>query len=149
MTAARRSSEREVGSVRSGCDTFGLGGNRQTQRRFQKELRRRSHSLSALDKCSAASIILVASLGPVYQWRVDRGGGEYASLKPLQVLTFDLARSAGGMPHSFNKINKIRDLLPARLPCVYQCCAPKSSRDFPSTPPRRPLLQRSFIRPRS
>src|SRR2546430_14998980 len=27
-----------------------------------------------------------------------------------------------GLPHSFNKINKIRDLLPARLPCVYQCC---------------------------
>ena len=33
-------------------------------------------------------------VGPVYHRRVDRGGGEYASLKPLQILTVDLARSA-------------------------------------------------------
>ena len=29
---------------------------------------------------------------PVYHWRAERGGGEFASLKGLQVLTIDLAR---------------------------------------------------------
>ena len=60
-TAVRANKSRQC---QIGCDTFGFGGNRQTKRRFQKELRPscRSHSLPALDKCSATSIILVASL---------------------------------------------------------------------------------------
>jgi hypothetical protein len=43
---------------------YRFGGDPQTQRRLQKELRRNcwSYSLLALDKCCAASIVLVASL---------------------------------------------------------------------------------------
>jgi len=33
----------------------------------------------------------------VYHYRVDWGGGECASLKPLQALTFALARNEGGI----------------------------------------------------
>ena len=56
-------------SVRSGCDTFGFGRDRQAEWRFQEELRRdcRSHSLPAFDKCSSASIVLVASLDGRYR----------------------------------------------------------------------------------
>ena len=62
-----------AGNVRANKrSAVGPGGNRQTQRRFQKELRRscRSHSLPALDKGSAASIILVAPCGSSH----GRGG---------------------------------------------------------------------------
>src|SRR5882757_610534 len=55
--------------VRSGRDTFGLGRDRQTEWRFQEELRGdcRSHSLPAFDKCCSASIILVAGCDGKYR----------------------------------------------------------------------------------
>src|ERR1700736_5582416 len=49
--------------VRSGCDTFGFGRDRQAERRFQEELRLgyRSHSLPAFDKCCSASVVFLAN----------------------------------------------------------------------------------------
>jgi hypothetical protein len=55
--------------VRSGCDTFGLGRDRQAEWRFQEELRLdcRSHSLPTFDKCCSASAVLVANFDSKYR----------------------------------------------------------------------------------
>jgi len=59
----------------------------------------------------------------VYQWRVDRGGGEYASLKPLQVLTFDLARSAGGIAAQLQQNQQNQRLIASPITlCVPVLC---------------------------
>jgi hypothetical protein len=60
--------------VRSGCDTFGFGRDRQAQRRFQEELRLdcRSHSLPAFDKCCSASVVFLANFDSKYRCCVGR-----------------------------------------------------------------------------
>ena len=59
------------------------------------------------------------------------------------LLKVGLPAAKEGLPHSPSKINKINDLVLARLPHVYQCCAPKSSRlpamAITTRPPSAPL----------
>src|ERR1700682_2770712 len=87
----------EVGCVGPGCEIFGLGGDRQTERRLQEELRAVAWSASvlALDQGNPSRILLVEG-SYRYCGGCGRVGGEsmIGVIEKWQALTNELISSS-------------------------------------------------------